>query len=204
MNEIVHFEQYHQKWRAAPPLVFVDMLRDQIEPEPGFGRDAIEPVLARCRALLEEARERHWPVAFVRSAARATTMRASASSRWIEGFEPTRADMVFDRAGPSCYSNDEFANAMDAAGRVFVLAGFSGESTCLTTLIDAAQNNHFVGLVQDASATRPLPGLDAAESHRAVLAVSGRYATIVTAEHWIDVAAGTARLPQKSNVSSLR
>jgi nicotinamidase-related amidase len=205
MSDIVQFEQYQQKWRAAPPLVFIDMLRDQIEPEPGFGRDAIEPVLAKCRALLEEARERHWPVAFVRSAARTTTMRrASASSHWIEGFEPKRADMVFDRSGLSCYSNDEFANAMDAAGCVFVLAGFSGESSCLATLIDAAQNNHFVGLVQDASATRPLPGLDAAESHRAVLAVSGRYATIVTAEHWIDVAAGTAHLPQKSNVSNLR
>jgi hypothetical protein len=54
-----------------------------------------------------------------------------------------------------------------------------------------------VGLVRDATATRPLPGYDAAESHRAVLAVSTRYATIVTAEHWIDVATGKPREPAK-------
>jgi nicotinamidase-related amidase len=204
MSEIVQFERYHNR-RIAPPLVFVDMLREQLDGEEDFGRAQTEPVLAKCRFLLQEARARHWPVAFVRTATAPSTRRGSSASIWIEGFEPRRADMVFDRTGPSCYSSEAFANAMDSAGRVYVLAGFCADSSCLTTLIDAAQNDHFVGLVRDASATRPLPGYDAAESHRAVLAVSSRYATIVTAEHWIDVAAGTAQAsPQKSNVSRLR
>lgn len=204
MSEVVQFDRYHTK-RIAPPLVFVDMLREQLDSEEDFGRAQTEPVLAKCRFLLAEARERHWPVAFVRTATAPSTRRGSGASMWIEGFEPRRADMVFDRTGPSCYSSESFANAMDSAGRVYVLAGFCADSSCLTTLIDAAQNDHFVGLVRDASATRPLPGYDAAESHRAVLAVSSRYATIVTAEHWIDVAAGTAQAsPQKSNVSRLR
>jgi nicotinamidase-related amidase len=125
--------------------------------------------------------------------------------RWIKGFEPKRDDMVFDRTGPSCYSSEEFAGSMDAAGRVFVMAGFSADSTGLATLIDASQQDHFVGLVRDASATRPLPGHDAGQSHASVVSVASRFGTIVTADHWIGVVAGTSKAePQRCNVSSLR
>ncbi|MBV8977659.1 MAG: isochorismatase family protein [Alphaproteobacteria bacterium] len=189
MSEIVQFDKYRHV-RAAPPLVFVDMVRHEIDPEPGFGEAESGPVLARCRQLLREARSRHWPIAFVRSAMRSVPGFASAGARWIDGFEPRRCDMVFERHGASCYSSDEFARAMDAAGRVYIVAGFSADNSCLATLMDAPLNNHFVGVVQDAAATRPLPGLDAAESHRAVIAVSSRYATILSTEHWIDVAVG--------------
>lgn len=194
MSKIIQFEQY-QRLRCAPPLVFVDMLEDQLDGD-GFSEREIAPMLSKCRILLGEARARHWPVAFVRPP-------EVRPSRWIEGFEPQRSDMIFDRNGQSCYSSDEFAGAMDASGRVFVIAGFSTDSACLATLIEASQNSHFAGLVQDATATRPLPGYDAAESHRAVVAVASRHGTIVTAEHWIGVTTGTAA-PQRSNVSRLR
>ena len=202
MSEVIELEQY--RWRAAPPVVFVDMFQDQLKDEEGLGARELGPVIAKCRHLLVEARARHWPVAFVRPPRTMPAPRGR-GPRWIEGFEPRRTDMVFDRTGPSCYSSEEFADAMDGAGRVFVLAGFSVESACLATLIDAAQNNHFVGLVRDASATRPLPGHDATQSHEAVVTVASRFGTIVTADHWIDVAAGTAESPQpRSNVSSIR
>jgi len=192
MSQIIQFEQY-QRLRCAPPLVFVDMLEDQLA---GLATHEAAPMLAKCRVLLDEARKRHWPVAFVRPP-------QQRPGRWIDGFEPHRSDMIFDRIGQSCYSSEEFAGAMDASGRVFVVAGFSTDSCCLATLIEASQNNHFAGLVEDATATRPLPGYDAAESHRAVMAVASRHGTIVTAEHWIGVTTGTAQ-PQRSNVSRLR
>lgn len=201
MTQIIQFEQYQQKWRAAPPLVFVDMLEDQLDAEAGFGKGEIAPMLERCRLLLGEARARHWPVAFVRPAAEPS----SRPARWIEGFEPKRSDMVFDRSGHSCYSSEEFADAMEASGRVFVIAGFSVESTCLATLMDAQQFDQFAGLVSDATVTRPLPGNDAQESHRAVTAVAGRFGTIVTAEHWIGVTTGAAPgTAQRASVSRLR
>jgi nicotinamidase-related amidase len=201
MSEVIDLEQYR---RSAPPLVFVDMFQGQLSGEEGFGVRELAPVLAKCRHLLAQARARHWPVAFVRPPRVSSGPRGRAS-RWIEGFEPRRTDMVFDRVAPSCYTSEEFADAMDDAGRVFVLAGFSVESACLATLIDAAPNNHFVGLVRDASATRPLPGHDAAQSHAAVVTVASRFGTIVTADHWIDVAAGTAEPTKpRSNVSLIR
>lgn len=204
MSDIVQFEQYQQKWRPAPPVVFLDMLEDQLESEDGFGARECEPALAKCRLLLAEARERRWPVAFVRPPMPASAARCHKAARWIEGFEPKRDDMVFDRSGPSCYSSDEFAGAMDAAGRVFVMAGFSTDSTGLATLIDAAQQDHFVGLVRDAAVTRPLPGQDAQNTHASVVTVAGRFGTIVTADHWIGVVAGTAKTAPPQRMNSFR
>ena len=204
MSEVIEFDQYNRV-KPAPPVVFVDMIEDQLEPEEGFGARDTDAVLAKCRLLLEEARMRHWPVAFVRSPAPNFRGYPRRASRWIEGFEPRRSDMIFERTGTSCYSNDQFASAMDGAGRVYVIAGFSADSVCMSTLMEAAAHDHFVGLVRDGSSTRPLPGYGAAESHRAVVAVASRYATIVTAEHWIEVATGKAQPAQpKQNVSSLR
>ena len=56
MSEVVQFERYQSR-RIAPPLVFVDMLREQLDGEEDFGRAQTEPVLAKCRFLLEEARQ---------------------------------------------------------------------------------------------------------------------------------------------------
>lgn len=204
MSEVIEFEQYH-RIKPAPPLVFVDMVADQLESEDGFGAREMGPMLAKCRLLLKEARLRRWPVAFVRPPSPSLATFRGRPVRWIEGFEPRRSDMIFERSGSSCYSSEQFASAMDGAGRVFIVVGFSGESTCLSTLMDAARHDHFVGLVRNASATRPLPGHDAAESHRALVAVASRYATIVTAEHWIEVAGGTAQPEeQRPNAGGLR
>jgi nicotinamidase-related amidase len=190
VTEVIEFGQY-RRTRPAPPLVFVDMVADQIESEEGFGAREIDPVLAKCRLLLREARLRRWQVAFVRPPGPSLAAFRGRPTHWIEGFEPRRTDMVFERNESSCYSGEQFESAMDAAGRVFVVAGFSADSTILSTLMDAARHDHFVGLASNASATRPLPGFDAAASHRALVAVAGRYATVVTAEHWVEVAAGS-------------
>jgi nicotinamidase-related amidase len=189
VNVVVDFRRYRER-RFVPPLVFVDMHVEKLDPRAAFGG---AQALAKCRLLLARARADGWPVAFVRPPRRAARGGETRSPRWIEGFEPQRADMVFDRTAHSCYASPEFADAMQAAGGVFVLAGFSGGSTCLPTLIDASRNGHRVGFVCDATLSDPLPGFDAGESHRAVTALASTFATIVTAEQWIKAAQTTCR-----------
>lgn len=184
MSVVIAFDRYHTRRRHVPPLVFVSMLERQLEPGPGFGSEQVAPVLARCRLLLEKARADAWPVAFVNPHKNGRTKRY----RWIDGFAPQRHDMVFEGCGPSCYTCPEFADTMTSWGNVFVVAGFWGEGACLMTLMEAPRYGHTAGFICDASATRPLPDCDADTSHRAVTAVAGRYATIVTAERWVDLA----------------
>jgi len=185
---VVSFDSYHKR-RLVPPLVFVELHNDQIAERPGFGAKQIGPVLRNCGLLLEKARSRGWPVAFFTPLQLRREIRRRPRALWIEGFEPRRNDMVFERTDVSCYTSREFADAMTASGSVFVMAGFSGEGACLATLIDAARHGHQAGLIRDASATRPLPGLSADDSHSAVAAIVSRYATIVTAMDWVQATA---------------
>lgn len=183
MSQVISFEAYYRS-RLVPPLVFVDLHTDQIRPGREFPSRLIEPVLANCRRLLQGARARGWPLGFV------TPLRTGGrkSPGWVSGFEPQRHDMVFERTNASCYSSREFAGAITQAGGVFVLAGFSGDSACLSTMIDAKRNGHHTGLVSDASATRPLPEHSAEECHGALLTIAQRYASLVTTARWIEIA----------------
>lgn len=200
MSVVIPFARYHKR-RLVPPLVFVAMSARQLACSEGFGTEQIAPVLAKCRMLLERTRGEGWPVAFVGERRR---VHGHSRPLWIEGLAPQRRDMVFEATGLSCYTSPEFADAMAAAGNAYVLAGFSGESACLSTLIDAPRHGHNATFIQDASATRPLPGYDAEESHRAVTAIAGRYATIVTAERWLEVAGVEKSQPESRHDIAIR
>ncbi len=54
-----------------------------------------------------------------------------------------------------------------------VLAGFAGESACLSTVIDGFHRHHKVTYLRDASASHPLDDMSAQETHRAVSRISG-------------------------------
>jgi nicotinamidase-related amidase len=180
-----------QQRRLVPPLVFIDLHGDQMAETIKRRAKYFVRALENCRLLLEHARSRRWQLAFV-TPLHSKGRRRRGTPLWVPGFEPSRNDMVFDRNDESCYSSREFADAIGDAGNAFVLAGFSTEKACLLTMIDASRNGHRVGFVIDASATRPLPGYSAEESHRAVIALASRYATLTTARRWIEVA-GTIR-----------
>jgi nicotinamidase-related amidase len=66
-----------------------------------------------------------------------------------------------------------------------VLAGFAGESSCLSTLIDAFHRNHKVTYLCDASASHALDDVSADEIHRAVSKISGLYADVYETADWI-------------------
>jgi nicotinamidase-related amidase len=180
-----------RRQRSVPPLVFVDLHNDQLAETDEFRAAHFVQALDNCRLLLAHARREQWPIAFV-APLQSTGMRGSRRALWIPGFEPSRSDMVFHRSDASCYSSREFADAMSDAGSTFMLAGFSTEDACLATMIDAARMGQYVGLVTDASITRPLPGYSADDSHRFVVALAGRYAGLITARQWIEIA-GTVR-----------
>ncbi len=64
--------------------------------------------------------------------------------------------MVFERSKPSCYASREFAIAMTEGGGHFVLAGFSGEGSCLATAMDAFHRDHKVTFLADCIGKSPV------------------------------------------------
>jgi nicotinamidase-related amidase len=185
MTSVVDIRAYVNP-SVVPTLVLVDLQQEYITPSRALVLPDPSRALANCRAALAHARAMGLPVAFVRRLDNAALFNpATRFARWIEGFEPTGADMVFERNQPSCYASAEFAEVMSSAGGLFVLAGFAGESACLSTAIDAYHRGHRITFLADASASHGLADLDADAAHRVIEEVIGIYGGVAETGAWI-------------------
>ena len=182
MSVVIPFS-WHRRL-AVPPLLFVEMFDYQLYGPGAYRAEDVRLPLANCALLLEHARCHDWPVGFICSGSR-QCRQAKPQLAWIDGFQPRRADMIFEMDGDSGYASAEFSDAITSAGSCFLLAGFSGESICLATLIDAARDRHCAAIVEDATCVRQMRGLDVPESRRALAAIAGNYATVLTAQEWL-------------------
>jgi nicotinamidase-related amidase len=170
----------------VPLVVFVDMQQEYLAQPRLLAISEIDRALDNCRQVLDHSRRIGLPVAFVRMFSESVFFnRATPFVRWIDGFEPYRNEMVFERATPSCYSCEPFAAMVSQSRGGIVLAGFSGEAACLSTLIDAFHRNHKVTFLCDASASHALDELSADDVHRAVSTISGVYAEVCKTAEWI-------------------
>ena len=180
----------------VPIVVFVDMQQEYVAAPRLLAISGIDRALDNCRKVLDHARRIGLPVAFVRMLSESAFFnRATPFARWIEGFEPYRNEMIFERDSPSCYSCEPFTALMNQSRGGMVLAGFAGESSCLSTLIDAFHRNHKVTYLYDASASHALDDVSAGEIHRAVSKISGLYGDVHETDDWI-----TSTLPRKLGI----
>ena len=182
MSVVIPFA-WHRRL-AIPPLLFVEMFDYQLHGPGSYRAEDVRLPLANCAMLLEHARSRDRPVGFIFSSPREHRGKESHLA-WIDGFQPRRADMIFEMDGDSGYASAEFSDAITSAGSCFALAGFSGEGICLATLIDAVRDRHSAALVEDATCVRQMRGLDMPESHRALAAIARNYATVMTVREWL-------------------
>ena len=171
---------------SVPIVVFVDMQQEYLAKPRLLAISQIDRALDNCRRVLDHSRRIGLPVAFIRMFNESAFFnRATPFVRWIEGFEPCRNEMVFERSSPSCYSSEPFAALVSQSHGGIVLAGFAGESACLSTMIDGFHRNHKVTYLCDASASHALDEMPAEEVHRAVSKISGVYADVFETADWI-------------------
>jgi len=171
----------------VPIVVFVDMQQEYLAKPRLLAISQIDCALDKCRKVLDHSRRMGLPVAFIRMINESAFFnRATPFVRWIEGFEPYRNEMIFERSRPSCYSSEAFTALVNQSRGGVVLAGFAGESACLSTLIDAFHRNHKVTYLCDASASHALEEMPADDVHRAVSKISGIYAEVFETDDWIE------------------
>jgi nicotinamidase-related amidase len=172
---------------GVPIVVFVDMQQEYLAKPRLLAISKIDHALDNCRRVLEHSRAIGLPVAFMRTHNEAAFFnRATPFFRWIEGFEPYRNEMVFERSSPSCYSCEPFTALVNQIRGGIVLAGFAGESACLSTMIDAFHRNHKVAYLYDASASHALDDMAADAVHHAVSRISGVYGEVYETAEWIE------------------
>jgi nicotinamidase-related amidase len=178
---------------SVPIVVLIDMQQEYLAKPRLLAISGIDHALDNCRRVLDHSRRIGLPVAFIRMFNESAFFnRATPFVRWIGGFEPCRNEMVFERSSPSCYSCEPFAALVNQSRGGIVLAGFAGESACLSTMIDAFHRNHQVTYLCDASASHTLEDMPADEVHRAVSKISGLYGEVYETTDWI-----ASTLPRK-------
>ena len=178
---------------SVPIVVLVDMQQEYLAKPRLLAISEIDDALDNCRRVLDHSRHIGLPVAFIRMVNESAFFnRATPFVRWIEGFEPCRNEMIFERSSPSCYSCEPFAALVNQSRGGIVLAGFAGESACLSTMVDAFHRNHKVTYLCDASASHTLEDMPAVDVHRAVSKISGLYGEVYETNDWI-----ASTLPRK-------
>jgi nicotinamidase-related amidase len=183
---IINFRAYANP-RTVPTLVLVDLQQEYIAESRALALEGAPAALERCRIALEHARANGFPVAFLRWIDNAPFFNPNSRfARWIEGFEPHGCDMIFERNRPSCYASREFAEFMGRSGQPVVMAGFAGETACLSTAIDAFHRGHSFTYLQDASASHRLDNTDADNAHRAVGDIIRLYGEVLDTRSWVN------------------
>jgi nicotinamidase-related amidase len=171
---------------VVPCLALLDLQQEYIADQRLMAMPEAAGTLDNCRAALYHARSMGFPVAFFRQVSRSTFFNPATSfSGWIKGFEPSGVDMIFDREKPSCYSNPSFAELMDSCRGNFAVAGFAGETACLSTAIDAYHRTHRFAFLRDASASHRLGKLSAPAVHEAVTEIIKIYGEVCDTMSWI-------------------
>lgn len=193
MSSVINLRAYVDPSRM-PMFVLIDMQQEYIASPRFLAIPEAAAAIANCRAAFRHAQALGLPVAFVRWAGKSSFFNAATRfSRWIDGFQPSGTDMVFERGRPSCYASETFSDAMGNGGGEFIIAGFAGESACLSTAVDAYHRGHRFTYLADASASHRLDDLSAGEIHNAVSKVIALYGEVMTTQAWIAITSKQAK-----------
>jgi isochorismate hydrolase len=186
MNTVVNLRDFQERGRALPTLLLIDLHHDASDTvEPGVRLLSCEAI-TNCRSVLRHARACGIPVAFTRRVEPPANMLSSSPyPRWIEGIEPNRWDMVFDRQHPSCYTSAEFGEVADEIGGNYVIAGRFAELACLSTAIDAFHRDHHPVVLSDALMCGAHEDVSAGAMLRAVSCILSKYVETVGTLSWI-------------------
>jgi len=186
MSTVVDLMQFKKRGRGSPTLVLVDLHHHASDLATICSTGCVTDAIANCRRLLGHARANGFPVGFTRRLAEppnpATT---PVYPSWIEGFEPRRSDMIFDRWRPSCYASAPFAEMGECLSGNYVLAGQFGEMSCLSTAVDAFHRDHRPLFLTDALLTRAGDDISANAMQRAVAHIISLYADATSTENWV-------------------
>ena len=181
---------------STPTLVLVDLHEGHRSGQAKADAEQLSAALETCRSVLAWARTQNLPVAFVRQAPLSHSFLATCDyPPWLTGIAPSRSDMIFERALPSCYASSEFAQLASRSSEL-VLSGLFGETSCLSTLVEAHYRNHRVTFLTDASCSRGRDVASARKMHNIVVELAALYGKACTAQSWMEqlsIRAGSTR-----------
>ena len=110
---VVNLRVYRDS-RYTPLVIFVDPQKEYVAANRALELRGISAAIERCRELLDFTRANGFPTVFMRWKQRGKFFSSHQPfGDWIDGLSPIGSDMIFERALPSCYASEAFAELMD-------------------------------------------------------------------------------------------
>ncbi len=134
-------------------LLLVDIQKEYSTQGRPFYINGIEKSLINAKNLLDYARENDWEIIHVEHIQDGETFSLKSEySKFVDGFEPRKGEIVYIKNKSSCYTNKYFSQYFEKLkGREVVVIGCSFIDCIPSTIIDGYQmGNRFV-LVKDAT-----------------------------------------------------
>lgn len=170
-------------------FIFIDLQKEYQSLGRAYALEDVEDCLSNCQRILKKARQYGMTIAHFRTLMGGTFFNQSIDfSNWIEEFSPQPNEMVFDRQKPSVYSNEMFTSFIDMLDAPeLIVMGLTGESGCLSTIVEGQHRNHKITYVSDASASHSIGQYSEKQSHEFLTNIMGMYSQIATTDEVMDM-----------------
>lgn len=177
---IIHLPDL-ERYRRLPLIIFTDLQKEFVAAGRALSICSAEQRLDAIRCLLKTSRSLGLPIAHFRRAGNGYFFNeATQFGGWIEGFNPRPNEFIYMHSKPSCFNNDSFKRMLEEVAQpTLVIAGFSSDEACLSTVVDAYHFGYNAIFLEDCSATSKLGDLSEDQSHQAVCSVIKRYARVM-------------------------
>lgn len=166
-------------------LVLIDLQKEYIIPGRPFYLENNETSLANLKQLLYHARYAGWEIWHVRhlqsAPDRAAFCADSPYSGFIDDFMPQQHEQVFLKHDFSCFSNLDFAKAMQELQDVWVfIAGYGSTMCCMATIIEGYGKGFAFQFIADASNAKRTDDFNECILHKAATSILAAYCRITT------------------------
>lgn len=142
-------------------------------------------LLNNCKRALAHAKYHKMSIAFARFVSFSDENAHRQYPIWLDDFQPTREDMIFDIARASFYANMEFAALMRESDVAATFIGRIGDISGVRTAREASRRGHRFTLLSDASDCSPPVGALRLARQSAVIDIMASYGAVLTSSQWI-------------------
>jgi ureidoacrylate peracid hydrolase len=158
------------------------------EGRPFFIRN-IQSSLENAKKVIDAAREYNIPVWHVQHKKEGPVFSKHDSFiDFIEGFEPSSGEQVFEKDMYSCFSSDEFSKRISGLKpEEIIIIGYGSSMCCLCTIIDGIHRGYKFTLAEDATASKDFAFAKGEKMHDSAIHILKQYANVNKSNEIINI-----------------
>jgi nicotinamidase-related amidase len=169
-------------------LLLIDIQKEYNTPGRPYFLNGIDTSLKYAKFMLDFARKNQWEIIHVKHLQEGELFSKDKShSEFVEGFEPSADEKIFEKSNFSCFTSCNFTKYMENhINKNIYVAGYGSTMCCLSTIIEGYHRGFKMNFIQDASLAKAAGGRSEQELHEAANIIIAPFASTVTTSSFVD------------------